>query len=234
MTIVSACSFKTEGLAEGALDSSVEDTGLIGGDTRINGEDSTTPLDTGSVVDSSHDTSLDSGVDSGVDSGFDSGVDSRPIETGEDTAPTCTNDLSGIGAKDFRIAFTITTSSIAYSAVLNQRSDCKASMFWDVRMLASGTLQIETDDKTTGGSVGGYTIFDSTLKVNDGAPHAVVITRTSGVLSCTIDGAAAGSQSSGASFGALPPLATAVDVCEGVDGTTPLVGVVAGVCVSPL
>lgn len=149
-----------------------------------------------------------------------------------DTGPSCTGDLSGIGTADFRIAFTITTTATAGtgSAVINQRAVCGASHFWDVRMTGAGHLVIETDSGTLGAD---YTTFISTgAAVNDGSPHDIVLKRTSGTLTCTIDGVASGSASSASSFAALAAVKTGTDVCTGVDGTVALVGSVTKVCVS--
>src|SRR5262249_2998741 len=97
---------------------------------------------------------------------------------------------------------------------------------WDVRLDANGALFVETSD---GGS--GYSGLTSTSPVNDGLPHAVAVSRTGGLLVIRIDGADAGSAASPAALGPLPALATGVDVCDGIDGPTPLVGSLTGVCI---
>lgn len=113
--------------------------------------------------------------------------------------------------------------------MINQRSVCSHSNFWDIRMGADGKLGIETD---TGSGGSDYTSFGTTIGVNDGAAHHVVVTRTAGVITATIDGAPAGTAPSSSSFGSLAPLAQGTDVCDGVDGTVALVGMLTGVCVS--
>jgi hypothetical protein len=75
-------------------------------------------------------------------------------------------------------------------------------------------------------------IVNRGVPLNDGVPHMVVVTRISGTMSISVDGVAGTPVSSTSNFGALPPLATGTDVCDGVDGTVPLVGTVTNVCIS--
>ena len=71
-------------------------------------------------------------------------------------------------------------------------------------------------------------------KINDGAPHAIVVVRASGTLTVYIDGGASGSGVSGASLGPLPALKLGTDICVGAvgDSTVALVGQITDVCVS--
>ena len=72
----------------------------------------------------------------------------------------------------------------------------------------------------------------SSLAVNDGKPHAVVVRRASGTVTITVDGATVGSAASAANLGALTTLLIAGDPCVGVDGTMAFTGSVTDVCVS--
>jgi hypothetical protein len=150
------------------------------------------------------------------------------------TVAACTGDLSNIGAGNFRIDFTLTTTTQVRAAVINQRTYCFASTFWGARVEGNGQLLVETDD----GSPGHQTIFTSNITVNDGSPHAVTITRISGLVEIRIDGRNGNSAQSLASFGSLPPLRTLTDPCSepvpSGDGTVPFVGTLTGICVAPL
>jgi hypothetical protein len=68
--------------------------------------------------------------------------------------------------------------------------------------------------------------------VNDGSPHAVTITRTSGTLTATVDGVAAGGAASTSNLGALPAMRIGSDICTERDGTIPLAGALTDVCLS--
>jgi hypothetical protein len=125
----------------------------------------------------------------------------------------CGNDLSQIGAGDFEVSFTITTTA-TNTGVLGQRRFCWNVPMWDVRVDAGGELLVETSD---GGS--GYSAVSSTIPVNDGLPHAVTVSRTTGLLAIRIDGVAAGSGTSMAAFGPLPALGLGAAVCDGIDGS---------------
>jgi hypothetical protein len=208
-------------------------------------------------------STTDSGSDSGAHQGtFDSGAedysfpdtstggdagdsgstlsDAAPDTTGDAAGDVdsgaCTQDLSNIALGDFRIAFTIQTSATTGSAVVNQRGNCAAGIYWDVRMQPGGALTMETDNNTL--RPAGYTNLPGTIPVNDGAPHNVVVTRTGGLLAIRVDGALdptdAGATST-ATFNTTlgSPLRTGTDVCDGVDGTVALVGTVTNVCVGP-
>lgn len=145
-----------------------------------------------------------------------------------DLAPLCVQTLANVGAGDFTIRFVITTAARVLSTVVYQRSICAGSDLWDVRLAANGTLEIATDD------LGGhFTLFNTVATVNDGRPHAVVITRVAQVLSARIDGAASGAAASAASWQALPPLGIGKgDPCENGGGSVPLVGAVTNVCLT--
>jgi hypothetical protein len=142
----------------------------------------------------------------------------------------CTGDLSNIGTGDFRISLTVTTTQKTEAAILNQRPICDPGMFWDLRMLASGGLEMETDDN---GGLATITTVETTATVNDGNPHQVLVERVSGMLTVSIDGVSTAAVASNASLGALRPLQQGTDVCVGQDQTTLFVGTIASVCVNP-
>jgi hypothetical protein len=147
----------------------------------------------------------------------------RPQDAG-----VCEGDLSDIGTGDFRISFQIATTQSGWVAVANQRGECIPAVFWDIR-LDDGLVYIEVDD------IAHYTAITSTgPKINDGAPHAILVVRAAGTLSVYVDGSAAGSQGSGASLGALPPVQLGTDVCVSAvgDDTVALKGLILGACVS--
>jgi hypothetical protein len=143
-------------------------------------------------------------------------------------AAVCDGDLSNIGTGDFRVAFEVTTTQTGWVALANQRAECDPSVFWDVRM-DDGVVYVEVDD------IAHYIALASTgPKINDGAPHAIVVVRASGTLTVYVDGGAAGSGVSGASLGPLPALKLGTDICVGAvgDSTVALVGEITNACVS--
>jgi hypothetical protein len=145
--------------------------------------------------------------------------------------PACVGALSNVGAGDFRIAFSLQTSTSG-AALLNQRSVCNHGALWDVRLNGStaAALGVETDDNTR------YTKLSTSTPVDDGVPHDIVIARAAGTLTVQVDGTlvgtAIGSAATTTLFGALPALQTGTDVCDGVDGTQPLAGTISNVCIS--
>ncbi len=136
----------------------------------------------------------------------------------------CDNDLSNIGAGDFRIQFTVTTSQTTWVALVSQRATCTNGMFWDIRIV-NHQIFAETDDGN-----GNYTGLYSNKVVNDGLPHFVVVKRTSGVLSIDIDCQVDSSAASAAVIGALPAFAESTPCVS--DGTEPLVGTLTDLCVT--
>jgi hypothetical protein len=161
------------------------------------------------------------------------------------TGVVCGNDLSNVGTGDFTISLTLTTTAmnstghagtlLGETAVIDQRSTCNSSApFWDIRAGLPPTgspanafwIDIETNDTTADDSTGNMVVL------NDGVPHMVVVTRISGTMRVSVDGVAGTPVPSTSNFGALAPLAKGTDVCDGVDGTVPLVGTVTNVCIS--
>ncbi|HEY4117716.1 MAG TPA: hypothetical protein VGM56_07670, partial [Byssovorax sp.] len=142
--------------------------------------------------------------------------------------PGCTGDLSNIGTGDFHVSFDVATSQPdAQIAIVNQRSVCSHDFFWDVHFGVGGVVEVETDHDGAD-----YTALLGTRAVNDGATHHVEVARVAGSLTLTIDGVLDGSAASAASLDALPPLAVRTDVCDGVNGSVPLVGALTNLCVT--
>jgi hypothetical protein len=173
--------------------------------------DGATPVDSGTLVDAGH--------DAGTDAGHDAGHDAGP--------GGCSNDLSNIGTGNFTITFDLRTTASGRVALVNQRGVCGPATFWDLR-LTGGEIQIETDDVTS------YTLLVGTgAELNDGAPHVIVAQRVNGTVTLYADGASRGATNAPASFGALSPIATGTDVCDGSsDGTVAFTGTITGLCVS--
>jgi hypothetical protein len=154
--------------------------------------------------------------------------DTGASDSGQDALP-CRNDLSNIGMADFQISFVVTTTQTGMAALVNQRGACRGGMFWDIRLWTGGFLHVETDDGFDG-AADRATLTSTGAPVNDGRPHNVLVRRAGGVLTVYVDGTASGSLGSVASFGQLPPLQSAIDVCDGHAGTVAFVGTIAGVC----
>jgi hypothetical protein len=144
-------------------------------------------------------------------------------------APTvlpCVRDLSNIGTGDFHISFSVMTAQVGQTALINQRATCDFGQFWDIRMI-DGALLVETAE---GANLSTFKTVGP--KVNDGGKHSVTIARVSGTIAGFIDGAAVGTVASSASLRQLTPLVTHSDPCDQRDGTLPLVGAVADVCLT--
>jgi hypothetical protein len=143
-----------------------------------------------------------------------------------DAAP-CRGDLSNIGAADFHVSLSVTTSQTGLVAVVNQRSQCNPSVFWDIRIDA-GLLFVEADDVASYGA-----LQSPGPRVDDGRPHSVLFQRKSDVLSVYVDDAGGmPTTPSTASFGNLPPVAVGTDVCIPQDGTVALKGTVSDLCIA--
>lgn len=161
-------------------------------------------------------------------------------EGGDDSGPTCedptgggacTGDLSMIGTGDFEVKFTITTSTTAISAIVQQRAICDHSYFWDARLL-NGAVFFEVDDANAN-----YAFCQSPVALNDGLPHRVVVRRVAGSLSIVVDCSAPTSCPSATNLSTtLAPLGNHTNnPCIGsADGTTTLDGTVTDVCVRAL
>jgi hypothetical protein len=154
--------------------------------------------------------------------------------TGSSTASSCAGDLSNIGTGDFHISLALTTlQNNTETAVLNQRSFCGHSNFWDLHLLANGTLQIETDD-TLVPEPADYTVLPTTGIVNVGIQHQVLVDRVGGMLTISLDGVSSGPVASVANFGTLAPLQAGTDVCvQAGSGEVNFVGTIANCVASP-
>jgi hypothetical protein len=130
---------------------------------------------------------------------------------------SCPGDLSNVGTGDFHISCTVTTTQTPLLALANQRKTCFYGDMWDLRV-EGGVPVIEIDDEA---GLPDYTIlwaFGS--RIDDGRAHDLLVERVSGVLSVNVDGVRTASTAApAASFGPLPPLVVASDICIGVDGT---------------
>jgi hypothetical protein len=131
--------------------------------------------------------------------------------------PVCTNELSNIGAGDFHVSLSLMTTQSGVVAIANQRNVCLHGDMWDLH-LVSGTLAVETDDGTN------YTDLQSSVVVNDGKLHTIVLSRVSGMLSLTVDGAPAGASPSASVLGSLAQLRVGQSVCDGIGPTVAFSG----------
>jgi hypothetical protein len=236
------------------LDSSAPDApGSNADETSLSQADDSIPSETSGAI-AGDSTAGDTGGSSPVDaseSGAIDASDSGPADAGSRSnacgAPragsACRNDLSNIGVGDFRITLRITTASAQHDALVNQRAHCGNGMFWDVRT-TGGQVRIETDDHVSGSDpTAHFTGMSSTARVDDGHPHCVIISRKAQTMTIFIDGVAAGSTTSMASFAQLAPLVSGTDPCDGQgctsvpgfgtpcrDGTNPFAGALSDLC----
>jgi hypothetical protein len=155
-----------------------------------------------------------------------------PADTGSEAGPVCVTDLSNVGAGDFHVAFTLTTTAGSIDmALLNQRTGCdESSTWWDVSYIPStsttGAIEVATDDGTH------YVVVEQAAGAppDDGAPHRIVVARSGGQLGFTIDGATAGGPLADPyAFGAMPALKIGMDACPGFG---PTVGMITNVCIA--
>jgi hypothetical protein len=141
----------------------------------------------------------------------------------------CGNDLSNIGTDDFEIALRLATNAVKGSEVVSQRPICGAGYFWDLRMLADGTLVFELDDNQQH-----YVACIGTVAVNDGAYHSIVIRRENHAASIYVDCELDVSCSAITNVSmSLPPVETGANPCSDPstgDGTLPLKGKVSSLC----
>jgi hypothetical protein len=169
------------------------------------------------------------------DSGDSSDIAVGPVDgsTNESGAFDATPDgsafvgsLSHIGTADFHISFTFTTTQIADTALVNQRTYCTFGLFWDIRVV-KGALLIETCD--------GYFNYTAITTrgplVNDKKPHRVIVQRVAQKIIAYIDGVASGTADSKSAFDELPPVSSK-DPCETVDQLNPFLGSIANLSVT--
>jgi hypothetical protein len=168
------------------------------------------------------DASVAADVAAFVDAGRDTGVTASGVDAAKGP---CAGDLSNIGTGDFQVSFELRTTASGRVALVNQRTACSSGMFWDLR-LSGGEIEIQTDDGSHSTDLTG-----TGPEMDDGAPHSVRVSRVAGTLTISVDGATSGTGASAASFGALPPLVTGSDGCDGQDGTVPFSGTISNLCV---
>lgn len=141
----------------------------------------------------------------------------------------CIPSLANVAGGDFTIRFTTTTRDGAFSAVLFQRKMCNAFQdWWDILINSDGH-----QGRPAGGD-GLLTIFlnqagagtdpaliTTTIPVNDGVPHLVVVQRRGGTIRTTTDGKPSGQSAGDQKLGNLPPVDTKRHPCglPSVDGT---------------
>jgi hypothetical protein len=140
----------------------------------------------------------------------------------------CMNDLSNIGAGDFTVALQMSTTQTGTVAVLNQRSVCNTSIFWDLQLQAGGAIQIETD------AVANYDRIRGSVVVADGKTHDIVVKRVSEQITIYVDGKVdpSGQGASLSAFQTLAAIAVGTDVCDSPTGLQAFKGTLSDVCVS--
>lgn len=149
---------------------------------------------------------------------FETSTDASDASYAPESTTACVTDLSNVGTGDFRVSFTLsTTSTAALVGLVNQRAGCdQASTWWDVNM-QNGSIGVGTVFS------GQYVAIGLSGPSNDGAPHKVVFARTAGVIWYSIDGIVHDQTPSDPyPVGALPPLVVGADACPGyveLDGT---------------
>jgi hypothetical protein len=112
----------------------------------------------------------------------------------------CLQTLSGIGAGDFTVSFTVAVGNPGLSAaLLTQRPTCDNSQpFWYIAMKSDGTPYAETNPPYVG--------INAVSSVSDGKAHLVALQRAGGALSLAIDHQIEAVAASSSVFGALPAL----------------------------
>jgi hypothetical protein len=162
------------------------------------------------------------GGDAQTDAAGDAGESSAP-----DAPSSCLTTLSGAGTGDFSIAFTIATTTTLQMAIANQREGCAdGSSFWDVIVDSSGGVVVTMNDGTASHLV----TLEAGNSVNDGKPHAVLITRKSGRLVYERDGVVGSAYVEDlVDLANLPPLTVGSDACP---GTVPTIGTLSDLCIT--
>jgi hypothetical protein len=131
------------------------------------------------------------------------------------------NQLGGNrGIGDFTLSFFIKTTAGGHEAVWEKRPVCDAANFWGIRMLPGGFLQGEIYQP-------GLAMYPlATTPVNDGAWHAVALTRQGRTARLYIDGnlesTMTGAQLINVSNNV--DMVAGTSVCVGHDGTQPFTG----------
>lgn len=173
--------------------------------------------DAGPSPEAAPEASLEASQDAGPEA--DDGLEAE-------ASSTCVGDLSGIGANDFHITFTLTIATTEPVSIISQRIDCDYSpSFWDIQMSAAGGIIGITGD----GNPNDIVTVEAGDSINDGQPHQVVVARTGGSLWYSSDGTVHSAYVSDAfSFGDMTPVAYGVDGCP----VTKTIGVVKNLCIT--
>ncbi len=193
-----------------------------------------TPIGTAGLSDSAATPADDASTSQGFAGSSESGIDDL------DGVARCISDLSGVSKGDFQVSFRLSTSEQStFVALVNQRGACDdQSPYWDIR-LYNGLVFAEINAGNSTLAFSYYTDVTGTgAPVSDGRPHDIVVRRSSLVLTVYVDCQERGSESGPASLGALAPVKTGSDVCDGMvdggDGTMPLVGTMTDLCIAEL
>lgn len=168
--------------------------------------------------------------DAAQDAPDDPGPTLDASDAADAPAPHCLTDLSGVGTRDFHIAFSLmTTASGSTYALLSQRASCDTSsgVSWDVTLQPLGGVELATED----GTAASYAFVEAGDSVNDGKSHRIVVARTNGALWYSDDGVIRSSMTpDAASFGTFgAALAIGSSACS---SEAPLAGAVSDVCIT--
>lgn len=191
------------------------------------GDDSAEPGDTGAATEAETEAEAeaDASPEAAPEASTDTGPEAAPADAGApdtsiEAGRVCALDLSGVGSRDFRISFTLTTSNGGATLdLVNQRTGCDmTSTFWYVTLSPVGGIEFATDD----GSATSYAVVEAGNSVNDGQPHAIEVGRTAGKIWYASDGTIHSALVPDAyTFAAFPALSVGASTCT---GTTPLAG----------
>ena len=129
------------------------------------------------------------------------------------------------GTGDFTFVFAIWTADATQEqAIWEERAQCNSdgTSFWGFRMQPNGRVNFEAQN-TVGQD---YMDLGSTAVVNDGAWHWVAVTRQTTTASLYVDGQlqATTTTATTADISKRTPMRAGVSTCDGVDGTSALVG----------
>lgn len=193
------------------------------------GGDAGEPLEASLAPDAPSANDAGDGPQSGGDGGDAVAGDSADLSSDAgDGGRACLSTLAGVGEGDFSITFTITTVFADPMAIASQRVGCAdGSSFWDLELSSSGGVVFTAND---GASSQPPVSLEAGNSVNDGKPHAVLITRRAGELHYERDGVTGSATiADPVAFDALPALVVGSDACPGV---SPTVGMVSDLCLS--
>ncbi len=129
------------------------------------------------------------------------------------------------GTGDFTFAFAIKTTAAGQEhAIWEERAQCDSdgTSFWGFRMQPNGRVNFEAQN-TVGED---YMDLGSMASVNDGAWHWVAVTRQTTTASLYVDGQLQSTTTTAttADISKSTPMRAGVSSCDGVDGTSALMG----------